>query len=280
MKSRLLTLIALPALFLPLSACMQGNSDTINERLAQQDRRIETLSNQAREVEQVLPGQAEMWAQMQSMRQEIATIHGQLDDVNNRSSQLGDAGQLRADVARLDMAVRQMAAQLGVEVDGLKGPPVSAAPAAVNPYTGAPVSAAPSAVEAVPAEPASTDTAKVLYDSGTKAFGERRYRDAIKIFDDFSANYAKHQLAGNSQFWRGESYFQLGDYANAALAYQEVISKYPASQKLQGSYLKQGMAFYKAGKKDAGKVRFDELIKKYPNSPEAASAKKFMTANK
>lgn len=278
MKSRLLTLIALPALFLPLSACMQGNSDMINERMAQQDRRIEALSNQAREVEQVLPGQAEMWAQMQSMRQEMATIHGQLDDLNNRSAQIGDAGQLRADVARLDAAVRQMAAQLGVEVDGLRGPAVSPAPAVVNPYTGTPVSAAPP-VESAP-EPVNIDTAKALYDSGTKAFGDRRYRDAIKIFDDFSANYAKHQLAGNSQFWRGESYFQLGDYANAALAYQEVISKYPASQKLQGAYLKQGMAFYKAGKKDAGKVRFDELIKKYPNSPEAVSAKKFMAANK
>lgn len=280
MKSRLLTLIALPALCLPLSACMQGNSNVINERLAQQDRRIEALSNQAREVEQVLPGQAEMWAQMQSMRQDMAVIQGQLDDVSNRSSQLGDAAQLRADVARLDSSVRQMAAQLGVEVDGLKGPPVSAVPAAINPYTGAPVSVAPAQVEAAPVNPAAMDTAKVLYDSGTKAFGDRRYRDAIKIFDDFSANYGKHQLAGNSQFWRGESYFQLGDYANAALAYQEVISKYAASQKLQGAYLKQGMAFYKAGKKDAGKVRFDELIKKYPNSPEAASAKKFMAANK
>lgn len=273
MNFRLLALTLVPVL--SLSACTQGNNSAITARLDAQDSRIQALSNQAKEVEQVLPGQAEMWSQVQSMRQEMGSLHGKIDEMNSRTAQIGDAGQLRADVARLDVSVRQMAAQLGVEVDGLKGAPVSAVAVTQPSYIASDTAPAPAPVAAP-----STDTAQALYESGTKAFGDRRYKDAIKVFDDFNQNFSKHQLAGNSYFWRGESFFQLGDFANAALAYQEVISKYPASPKLQGAYLKQGMAFYRTGKKDASKVRFNELIKKYPSSPEAASAKKFMTTNK
>ncbi|SHN54508.1 tol-pal system protein YbgF [Desulfovibrio litoralis] len=279
MKLRLLTVLALMSL--SLTACVTGDNNNVNARLDEQDRKIAAISNQAREVDQILPSQAESWSQIQAMRNDIARINGQLDDINMRTSQINDAGQLRTEVANLSAAVRQMAAQLGVEVSSLNA--VTPPPSDMNTGIGTPPSTFTQPItqpQTAPQTQVNSDTAKVLYDSGTQAFSERRYKDAIKIFDDFNKNFSKHQLAGNSQFWRGESFFQLGDFANAALAYQEVISKYPSNQKLQSAYLKQGMAFYRVGKKDAANLRFNELIKKYPNSHEAASAKKFMASNK
>ena len=78
-----------------------------------------------------------------------------------------------------------------------------------------------------------------LFEAGIKAFDQRRYKDAVVSFKDFVAAYPKHNLASNAHFWEGESYFQMKDYARAALAYQEVIANYPGSGKVQSAMLKQ-----------------------------------------
>ena len=128
--------------------------------------------------------------------------------------------------------------------------------------------------------PADKNTAQTLYDGGIKAFDQRRYKDAVAAFKSFTSNYPKHQLAGNAAFWEGESYYQLGEYGRAALAYQEVLDKYKTSPKYQASLVKQGIAFHNAGKKSAAKERLQELVSRYPSSSEASRAKQFMTTNK
>jgi len=80
----------------------------------------------------------------------------------------------------------------------------------------------------------------------------------------------------NALFWTGECYFQLGDFANAALSYQEVIEKYPKSAKHADALFKRGVAFSKLGNAGAAKLSFKEVIDKYPDSAFAARAKAMM----
>jgi TolA-binding protein len=74
----------------------------------------------------------------------------------------------------------------------------------------------------------------------------------------------------------GECNFQLGDFANAVLSYQEVIDKYPKSTKYPDALFKRGAAFLKLGNKNAAKLSFQEVITKFPNSPFAQRAKSMM----
>ncbi len=119
-------------------------------------------------------------------------------------------------------------------------------------------------------------TAQLLYDSGIKAFNDRKYQNALKSFTDFANVYTNHSLVSNALFWQGECHYQLKNYPQAALAYEKVISAYPNSNKAAAAYLKQGMTFANLNKKDAAKERYTQLVELYPKAPEATRAKEYL----
>lgn len=344
MKKHFVTTVLLPVCALgALAGCVrQEDYDALNSRVMRQEQQMQQLNMQLSGVQ---PAQADTWSQVQSMRQELATMRGQLDDLQGKAGLGSEVPRLRDQINRQEQAIRQMASQLALDLPMLDAPQaagptgalgnggapaaMAAAPAAtrtpgpgaapgthvaadgtilvVNPGqmtsfqtapetkptgpitvppsqsgtmsvsgAGVPAAAKPAAVAAAP----SGDTATVLYDTGMNSFNERRYKDALKSFHDFTETYKDHKLVSNAWFWQGEAEYQLGNYPGAALAYEQVISKFPKSNKTPSAYLKQGISFYKAGKKDAGKIRLEELIKKHPDSPEAQRAKQYIKDNK
>lgn len=279
MKQRLFFACA-ALLALALSGCIStgtGGGGNLSARVDRHEQQIQTLLSQVGQVEQVLPGQAEMWAQMQTMRQELNILNGKMDELQMQGGGgSGELAQLRDKVARLEAVVRKMASQLAVNVDSLNTS--SAAPYA--PPAAAPYAPPAQQMGAGASAPGQANTAEVLYDKGIKAFDQRRYQDAVLAFKDFAAAYPTHKLASNAHFWEGESWYQMKDYPRAALAYQEVISKFSSSPKMQSAMLKQGISLYNAGKTSAGRERLQELVKRYPQSPEATRAKQFLADNK
>lgn len=258
MTKRILLIISACAILLQ-TGCIQ-TSGNLSARVDQHEQQINHLLTQLGQVEQVLPGQAETWSRVQTMEQEIAEMRGKLSDVQGTKAEDSIAG-MRERLAKLESAVTQMAAQLGV---------------AVEPSAGGKTSAAASGAAATTP---SKETADSLYNKGIKSFDQKRYKDAVVHFKDFVAAYPSNKLASNAHFWQGEAYYQMKDYARAALAYQEVIAKHAGSAKVQSSMLKQGMALYYVGKKDAGLARLKELVSRYPNSPETTRAKQFLEKN-
>ena len=285
MKQRSILFLSAVCL-LALSGCAAlegGGGSSLSARVDRHDQQIQQILSQVGQVEQVLPGQAEMWAQMQNMRQELNMLNGKIDDLQRQSGGEGSSEmvQLRDRVNRLEAVVRQMASQLAINVDSLNTSDAGGyapAPGVQQPAYTPPASSGAS----TPPAPSggAVNTATALYDAGIKAFDQRRYKDAVVAFKDFVAAYPKHNLASNAHFWEGESYFQMKDYARAALAYQEVIANYPGSGKVQSAMLKQGISLHNAGKKPAAQERLQELIKRYPSSPEASRAKQFLASNK
>lgn len=277
---------------LVLTGCANGQIDAMQMRLNQQEQQIRLLSSQLSGVQ---PAQADTWAQVQSLRQEMSAVKGQIDDFNNATTAVGGLPGLAQRVNNHEAALQAIATQFGMELPvaaaaGAAGVPggVPAAPGmpAAPDAGGAPAMqaqqpAAPAPqTQAAPQAQAQGDIAKALYDNGVQSFNARNYKQSLKSFSDFTDTYPKHKLISNAWFWRGECNYQLGNYPAAALDYEQVISKYGSSGKAPSAYLKQGMCFIKAGKKDAAKVRLQELIKKFPKSAEATRAKQLMKDNK
>jgi tol-pal system protein YbgF len=62
---------------------------------------------------------------------------------------------------------------------------------------------------------------------------------AMKAFVD---RYPKDPLAGNAQYWLGETYYVRKDYSNAATAFAQGYEKYPKGPKAADDLLKLGMS--------------------------------------
>lgn len=272
-----------------MTGCVKQNEyDALQVRVQQQDRQLQQLQ----------PAQADSWAQMQSMRQELNTIKGQMDDLQ----MAGGARALVDKVNRHDTALRQVESSLAMDLhlnDPAAVPQASAE--GLDPVAAAGVQAGMGMVSPVPAgtmgitpqqtlapQPtppaappaAPKDMATALYDAGLSAYNARKYQEAQRSFSDFTKNYASNKNISSAYFYLGECSFQRNQFADAALSYDTVITKYASSPKAPLAYLKQGIAFSKLGQGAAAKARMQELIKKFPKSPEAARAKTFLQDNK
>lgn len=90
-----------------------------------------------------------------------------------------------------------------------------------------------------------------------------RAESALKAF--IAAN-PTHRLAGNAQYWLGETYYVRRDYQNAAVAFAEGFQKYPNSDKAPDNLLKLGMTMGQLNQKPKACGTLGELEKRYPQA--------------
>ncbi len=239
------------------------------------------------------PGMADTWSQLQSLQQEINTLKGQLDDLNNA----GGARALVARVGRHDSALRQVETSLaldlnldtpmpmtGADMTGAAGMGGMSALEGEGSYAGnsGTMTLTPPPQPPVPTLPSSSaqpDLATTLFNTGIKAFNARQYAEAERSFVDFTKNYPQSNQVSAAWYYVGECNFQSNKFSDAVLAYDKVITQYPQSSRAPSAYLKQGISFSKLGQKAAATTRLQELIKKHPSSAEAARAKAFLQVN-
>lgn len=260
------------------AGCVNKNDVEILERRVQE---------QDMQLRQMQPAQADSWAQVQALQQEINQLKGQFDELQRA----GGAANIINTLQRHDAALRQletsMALNLGLDPQasaaGNTAPAdadsTAGAPSLTPPTGGASTPVPPTTPPAKAAAPAK-DTATALYDAGVASFSARKYAEAQRSFTDFTKHYKSHARVPDAHYYVAECYFQQNKFADAALAYDTVITKYNKSSKVPAAYLKQGICFSKMGQNPAAKARMKELIQKYPNSAEAARAKSFLKTNK
>ena len=106
-----------------LGGCAAQGSQNLEQRVQQHDAQLRQLQ----------PNQADTWNQMQAMRQELNTLKGQMDDLNNA----GGARALVDRVRRHDAALRQVNTSMALNLDlGEPMSATSAAPAMSQPVMG------------------------------------------------------------------------------------------------------------------------------------------------
>ena len=112
-----------------------------------------------------------------------------------------------------------------------------------------------------------------LYSYAIELNRQRKYTEARGKFQEFIKKYPNDQLAGNAQYWIGETYYSVSDMKNAMKSFQDVLSKFPKSNKIPDAMLKIGYVQEKQGKKQDAVATFQDLLKKYPKSKPATLAR-------
>jgi tol-pal system protein YbgF len=192
-----------------------------------------------------------------------------------------DAGRLDA----LETQIRALAAQLESiqeQVRGLGGR--GAVPAAggfgsVTVAPGAPkdeldkvfppaaAATPPARVPPSPAVAESEPQPQQLYERAYGLLLQKDYSTAESTFEDFLKRHPVHPLAGNAQYWLGETFYVRGQYRPAAAAFLKGYQDYAKSQKAPESLLKLAMSLQRLGQKDAACSSYSEFATKFPNPP-------------
>jgi len=108
---------------------------------------------------------------------------------------------------------------------------------------------------------------KQLYETAYGYLLQRDYGAAESAFDDFLRRHPNDPLAGNAQYWLGESLYVRGQYRAAAGAFLKGYQTYAKSAKAPESLLKLAMSLQRLGQKDAACSSFSELSTKFPTAP-------------
>lgn len=137
--------------------------------------------------------------------------------------------------------------------------------------TGAQPGAGPeSRVAAAPLGPAGVGAAsdpKQLYETAYGYLLQQDYGAAEAAFDEFLQKFPSDRLAGNAQYWLGETHFVRGDYKTAAGAFLKGYQSYADSPKAPDSLLKLALSLDRLGQKDAACSSFSELNTRFPTAP-------------
>ncbi len=110
---------------------------------------------------------------------------------------------------------------------------------------------------------------KDAYDASIDLLKRGEFEAARVNFDKFLELYPNDQLAGNAQYWLGETYYVRGDYKQAADAFLKGYTTYEASPKAPDSLLKLGITLSALGQKDAACATMNELKRRFPSASQS-----------
>jgi tol-pal system protein YbgF len=233
--------------------------------------------------------------QVQQLQDEVRMLRGQLEEQSYELENL--KRRQRDQYLDLDQRLGDMAD--GARAGGAGGAPMTAsqpgvsagssgvnasAPPAVGPSVGDAASGAdvpditdrsgaPSSVTAL-AAPATATAATVAspaeqqaaYDAAFQSLKELRYADAAQAFQDFVDTYPQSDLAGNAQYWLGESYYVTRNYEIALEAFETLLQDYPSSTKRGDGLLKIGFTHYELDQFDRARAALEQVQQEFPDS--------------
>lgn len=101
------------------------------------------------------------------------------------------------------------------------------------------------------------------------AFGllrQQKFPEAEAALRAFVKAHPDDALAGNAQYWLGETFYVRGNYDQASLAFTEGFQNYPDSPKAADNLLKLGMSLANLGKTDDACLTYDHLLSNFQGS--------------
>ena len=183
------------------------------------------------------------------LQQSITLLTGQIEQLQYRNQQLQQ--QLEKMQADYEFRLDQME-----KGKGGGGPRPATPQAAVAP----PPSAAP------PAAAAGAASGDQMYNDAMKKLQDGDNAGAERGFKAFLQSNPKHQLAGNAQYWLGESYYARRDYQSAMTAFAEGYKNYKGSPKGPDNLLKLGITLAVLGRKADACTVFAKFSQDYPRA--------------
>lgn len=206
---------------------------------------------------------------LQQMEREIRSLTGDVEEVNFRIRRLEE--QFERSQSDIEMRLNTSGA---MPTEGIAGPGGDVATGTSAPPAAESRSAGPTVVAGAPAAP--TGRATTLLPRGAPAEDynnayalllQADYAGAEQAFRGFLENHADDPLAGNAQYWLGETYYVREDYQQSAIHFAEGYQRYPEGPKAPANLLKLGMSLARLGKKNEACASFDELDRRFPDAP-------------
>ena len=187
---------------------------------------------------------------LNQLQQAISLLTGQVEQLQYRTQQLQQQMEkMQADYEfRLEQVEKGGARPGGAPATRPTTPSTAAAPPA-----GAPPAAAAGAADQ-------------LYNDAFKKLQDGDYAGAEKGFRAFVQRNPQHALAGNAQYWLGETYYARRDYQNAMTAFAEGYKVYKSSPKGPDNLLKLGVTLATLGRKSDACAIFARFAQDYPRA--------------
>ena len=98
---------------------------------------------------------------------------------------------------------------------------------------------------------------------------QANYPAAEQAMRNFVQRWPNDPLAGNAQYWLGETYYVRKNYADAASAFAHGYEKYPKGSKAADDLLKLGMSLSNLGQKADACRAYARLQHDFPLPPQA-----------
>lgn len=136
--------------------------------------------------------------------------------------------------------------------------------------------AASKAPSSQPAAAGKSSSFANVYTEALALYNARKYQQALAMFDDLLARNESNDLVDNAQYWKGECYYGLRDYNQAALEFQKVFM-FSNSNKLDDAQLKLGLCYLRLGDRDRARIEFNKVIENYPDSEYVARAQTYLS---
>lgn len=115
---------------------------------------------------------------------------------------------------------------------------------------------------------AASQSATEAYDEAYNLLKEAKYQEAEQALQAFLIQYPNDKLAGNAQYWLGETYYVRANYEQAAIAFAKGYKNYKTSSKAPDNLLKLGLAMEQLDKKKEACTAFKNLSVTFENAPQ------------
>ena len=239
--------------------------------------RMDRLEQQMRE----LTGRVEEFVnQIDQLRQRVEQING---DVETRVGQTPSKSGSFAAAAPAPRPPRGNSVSLPTPapppggVPGAPPPDPGAPPSGPTPIfntltpPGAPPASPPDLVGAdVPRPPTErmlpSGSASEQYNYAFGLLKQADYPAAETALKSFVEQHPKDPMAGNAQYWLGETYYTRGRFIEAASAFAEGYKRYPKGSKAPDGLLKLGMSLARANQNQNACVALAQLDHDFPSA--------------
>ena len=131
----------------------------------------------------------------------------------------------------------------------------------------------PVKVEEEPKEKKPLLSAQETYQQARQFLKDGDYEKAESSLKQFLEDHPDDALAGNAQYWLGETYYVQGMYDQAAVCFAAGFKKYKDSPKGPDSLLKLGMTMERLDKKKEACTAFKNMEKSFPKASDSLKSK-------
>lgn len=263
----------------------------LQNRISRLENEIETLSRAIYKGETPPPGSlpsgagssADLEIRLQQIENEMRDLRGMVEEANFATR------QLKQDMERVtsDLELRMSDLEGGNRSGAMrtssptKYTAMGGGSSAPKPTTAAPSAAAGqdgyqwnsnngttgqlgSYTESSAGTVSADDLAAATYENAFSLVKNRDYDRAQAEFETFLRDNPKHPLAGNAQYWLGETHYVRGNFETAARVFAEGYQKYPKGSKAADNLLKLGLSLDALGKTGDACVALEQLKKENP----------------